>query len=396
VTITTQPVSQTLIAGLKATFSVAAGGVNLTYQWKFGTNAISGATNSTFAIPHVSASDAGSYTVVVKGTGSGSVTSAAAVLTVVPAEADCGLTNALIAHLKFDGTYTDSTSFHTDGSAVGSPTFDTGILGKSVHIVTKKDGSQNDYVTLGYPDQLKFGGDATAKDFTVSFWVKVNEQADDQPFISNKDWGSSNNRGWGVFSQSHGNFRVNITGPNGGSDKFNTTPANVVSDATWHLLTVTVNRTNTVNSYVDGLLVDTKSIVTAGTIDTDDLTQTFNLGQDGTGGYTDGGSAEIDFELDDLGIWQRALSADEVACVYVHGIAGKSFDETLPTSGITVSGAPVLGGVALSNVVLNTTTKTITADLPTDLSKPAYVTIKPPVTVTGAKIVGGKLVITYQ
>ena len=120
------------------------------------------------------------------------------------------------------------------------------------------------------------------------------------------------------------------------------------------------------------------------------------LGQDGTGIYTDGGQAEIDMLMDDVGIWHRTLSSDEVVCIYTHGLAGKSFDESL--SGPSVSGAPVLslGGVALSNLVVNPTTKTITADLPTDQSKPAYVTITPPVVVLSAKIANGKLVITYQ
>jgi len=56
-----------------------------------------------------------------------------------------------------------------------------------------------------------------------------------------------------------------------------------------------------------------------------------------------------------------------------------------------------LGDVgALANVVHDTVAKTITADLPADQSKPAYLTITPAVNITSVKIEGGKLVITYQ
>ena len=82
-TITTQPVSQTVTAGQTATFSVAATGTApLTYQWKKGGTAISGATSSSYTTPATTSSDNGSqFTVVVTNT-AGSATSNAATLTV--------------------------------------------------------------------------------------------------------------------------------------------------------------------------------------------------------------------------------------------------------------------------------------------------------------------------
>jgi len=177
-------------------------------------------------------------------------------------------------------------------------------------------------VTLGYPNALKFGD---SKDFSVSFWVKINSQADDHPFISNKDWNSSNNQGWGIFSQSGGNYRVNITGPNKSADKFSKTSGAIVGGGNWHNLVVTVKRTGNVNTYVDGVLIDTTAIATKGTIDTDALASplVFNIGQDGTGGYTDGGSSEIDMLMDDVALWTRVLTDDEVGGIYLGGAAGK-------------------------------------------------------------------------
>ncbi len=54
-----------------------------------------------------------------------------------------------------------------------------------------------------------------------------------------------------------------------------------------------------------------------------------------------------------------------------------------------------LSGVALTGIVVNTSTKTITADLPASGAQ-GYLTITPVVNITSTKIVGGKLVITYQ
>jgi hypothetical protein len=66
ITITAQPVSLARLPGQAATFSVAATGTNLRYQWRGrdGGN-IPGATGSSYTIPSVTAAHAGSYYVVV-------------------------------------------------------------------------------------------------------------------------------------------------------------------------------------------------------------------------------------------------------------------------------------------------------------------------------------------
>jgi len=75
--ITAQPQSLTNAAGATASFSVTATGANLSYQWKFNTTNIAGATGSTYSIANVQAANAGNYTVVVQNT-AGSVTSSIA------------------------------------------------------------------------------------------------------------------------------------------------------------------------------------------------------------------------------------------------------------------------------------------------------------------------------
>ncbi len=350
---TVQPAAVSRIAGLSASFKATATGVGVTYQWNLNGNPIPGATTATYSIAKVSAADAGDYTLVASNAG-GPVTSQAATLTVVGSPEPLDLTPGLVAHLTFDDTYADASGNGINGTAKGTknqPVFEAGVIGKGVHITNKKDQSLDAYVTLGYPSALKFGDEVTGSDFTVSMWVKQISQADDQAFISNKDWNSSNNRGWGVFSQGGGVFRVNLTGPSGGTGKFDNKPAATLNDAAWHLVTVAVGRKGTVDSYVDGVLLSSASIVTAGSIDTDDLGKVVNIGQDGTGTYTDGGSAEIDMVVDDLGIWRRKLTSTEAAAIYLRGVAGKSLDQA-PVAAPVAFTAPA---VTPAGIVLNWT-----------------------------------------
>lgn len=79
-TITTQPSSQTVMVGDSAAMTVVASGAT-GYQWFFGSTPISGANTSTLSISNITASAAGTYTVVVSNT-AGSITSNPAILTV--------------------------------------------------------------------------------------------------------------------------------------------------------------------------------------------------------------------------------------------------------------------------------------------------------------------------
>lgn len=115
--ITTQPQSQSIIAGSNATFTVVATGQTpLVYQWSYnnGVNLtnnahISGATNDTLIISNVVAADVGDYHVVVSNS-HGSVTSSNATLTVLlPAAISTQPTNQTVvaqSNITFSATAT--------------------------------------------------------------------------------------------------------------------------------------------------------------------------------------------------------------------------------------------------------------------------------------------------
>jgi hypothetical protein len=233
------------------------------------------------------------------------------------------ITDNLAVHLTFDNNYNDSSGHGNNGFPMGNPKFQTGILGQAVAVTTKNDGSEFDYVTLNYPSQLLFANNV---DFSISFWTSYTNQVDDPPFISNKNWSSSGNPGWGIFTQNGGNFRVNTTDDAGHNQGTSNTP--VIRDGKWHLVTVTFQRTGNATIYVDGVQATTYAMTAmTGSVDTINSGLNINIGQDGTGAYNDGGSAQmVNVLIDDVGIWTRALSGAEVLAIYNAGKAGKSLD----------------------------------------------------------------------
>jgi hypothetical protein len=81
--ITTQPSSQTIMAGQTATFTVAATGTApLTYQWRENGMAISGAISSTYTTPATTPAESGATFTVIVGNPAGTATSVSATLTI--------------------------------------------------------------------------------------------------------------------------------------------------------------------------------------------------------------------------------------------------------------------------------------------------------------------------
>ncbi|MBQ7589059.1 MAG: immunoglobulin domain-containing protein, partial [Verrucomicrobia bacterium] len=126
-TITTQPKSQTVNEGSSVTFSVAATGTGLSYQWYKGSSKISGATKATYTISSARSSDAGSYKVVVSN-GSGSVTSSVATLKVVPNSISIRQENyGTKVTITFTGTLQESSDMKTWKNVTSQSPYTTSV-----------------------------------------------------------------------------------------------------------------------------------------------------------------------------------------------------------------------------------------------------------------------------
>src|SRR5439155_11827310 len=90
------PVNATNCPGTTASFSIAASGTGLSYQWYKGSASLSGQTGSSLTLNNVSSADAGTYSVVVGGVCGNSVTNSASLTvngSVLVSSAPVSLTN---------------------------------------------------------------------------------------------------------------------------------------------------------------------------------------------------------------------------------------------------------------------------------------------------------------
>jgi hypothetical protein len=338
--VVTQPYDQVAFAGASATFNTTVtGGHPLSFQWfRDGTAVVGGAAQNLVLNP-VQTTDQGNYILVVSNS-FGTNASVTAHLSVYSGT----ITGSLAVHLKFDGDYKDSSGSGFDGTAVGAPAFQSGMIGQAVHLSSSgappNNPATNNYVTLG--TQLKL----STNDFSVSFWGKVAFQNDDKPFVANKDWGSGSNPGW-VLATEGGGMKWNIRDDQS-ARRDSPTVAQQLENGNWHNVVVTFIRASVGSIYVDGQLVNIANMApdankSVGNLDT---ALPINIGQDGNGTYTDGsGGAALDMLMDDLGIWQRALTPSEVTAIYAAGQAGKDLSQavvaatpTQPILTVTVSG----------------------------------------------------------
>ncbi len=312
--VTTGPVSQVVNAGGSFTLTATVDGTApFTYQWQKNSNDIAGATSATYTANNVDASAAGNYRVVVTNS-KGSSTSSNAKIAVATGT----LGSELVAYVKLNGDYTDASGRGNNATAKGAPTFEAGKFAQAMRFTTVKDGSKIDYASFGKPADLNFG-DAT--DFSVSMWVNWTTSEDDLPFISNKDWNSSDNTGWGVFSQGSGKLRTQITGtPRGSANKVSTTATPVINDGKWHHVLVSFWRGVVASTYVDGQVANSLPMPNvAGSVDAGLDT---NIAQDGNGTYTDGGSVLMTGLIDDVAIWRRVVTATEAGSIFSAGQNG--------------------------------------------------------------------------
>ena len=165
--ITSQPQAQTVYADTNATFSVTAEGKYLTYQWKKNGVDIAGETNATLTITDANATlHDGNYSVVVSND-FGSVDSGAKTLIVLNTEMD-----GLVGWWKFDegsGTVAyDSSGNGNDGNLMGGPTWTTGKIGGAL----KFDGV-NKYVDVGNSSMLN-----PSDSMSITCWFLPSEISD--------------------------------------------------------------------------------------------------------------------------------------------------------------------------------------------------------------------------
>ena len=335
-----QPVSQVAFAGHSATLTVGATGPQpFSYQWRRAGIPIPGATRQSYSIPSVSTNDAGSYDVEVADS-AGSIDSMPAALSVISSGNPPRLAVGLVAHYQFDGDFTDCSGNNHNAMPEGSPTFVTGRIGKAIHVDTTFS-SLNDCVILDNPTNIDNNGDFqfNAGDmFSIAFWVNYTGTPGDLPMIANVV-NSTDNQGLvladSFFDDNGGNLQLSIeANPSQyfAEGDFTADGASLLNDGNWHHIAAAIDVLNNVaRVYIDGVLVQTHDIPVVGNLDYSDG---FLLGSDPSLAYE--GNTQGGYSIDDMGIWRRLLTADEVASIYSAGESGQPFLPAAPSRGLAV------------------------------------------------------------
>ncbi len=291
--ITGQPVSQTASVDSNVEFSVTA--LNATnYAWYKSADAVIsddtpvGTDSSTLSLSLVQVSDEAYYYCIATGP-NGSATSDMATLGI----------ERQIAHWALDGLvggqYADSSGEGHPADPNGVPVFVSGAINNGVTIDTA-----NGWASVGIWDPSEFTGQ-----LTISMWVKTTGDFGDwRGLIAKRNAWSSDDMMWRL-EQDNGSGNV-VFGSTSGSIASDTAlPANE-----WEHVAVTFDGT-TAMIYRDGVLDVSGSV-------------SFDNGSDanlmiGVGEKNDDGviSSIFDGDLDDIQIYNYALSYTDIADIYI-------------------------------------------------------------------------------
>lgn len=331
--ITQQPGGNGVLVGGSYTMSVAARGVNLTYQWKKNGVNIAGATGASFTIASAGGGDGGTYTCVIT-SGIYSLTSSPAVVTLV-SPGYAYLTNGLVLHLSFDTAFTDSSGRGNDAVCCASAGLQPPIISPGMVGAGAVEIDNSSFLQIPDPHgDLSFNvGDS----FSISLWLRYTNEFNDLPVIGNAV-NSTYQLGFVITEDQH-QFEVSFAdAASVNTARYIMDPVGppIISGNGWHNLVVALDRGSAVaNAYIDGTFVNSKSMAGMGNINTG---QTIAMGQDPTLAYGTIGT----FDVDDVGIWRTVLNASAARSLYLAGEAGRSFDNPGPAPVFVTIG--VVGG----------------------------------------------------
>ena len=314
----THPCGVTQTIGGRAEFSVVAGGtVPMTYQWRRNTTTNVGTNSPALIIDPVAAGDAGTYDVVITNSLGSATSSAAPLQTVTPlTPGGTGILQDLAGYWRFDETRgctaPDTSGLHNSGRLLNFP------AGTNAHWTTGKVGGALRFdgpVSGQHVIVNNFPRTTTA--YTLAAWVF----ADTIPV-----WASIAKNWFGEFHfglDATGNSLSNYVGLSPSGQQFAREPGTFPTGS-WQHVACTVDAAN-IRLYRNGTQV--ASTAYSGTWFTPQPAP-MGIGVKLNGAIADTGAPGYwDGLIDDLALWNRALSAAEVFNLYAAGAAGQDITQ---------------------------------------------------------------------
>ncbi|MBO9583149.1 MAG: T9SS type A sorting domain-containing protein [Flavobacterium sp.] len=271
---------------------------------------VANGTNIKWYADHVSSNVLSSSTVLQTGTyyasqtinGCESSSRLAISITIKPIQIDAKIpTNGLIAYYPFSGNANDVSGNKSNGSVAGA-VLTTDRFGNSNSAYSfNGTGSYIDATITNIPQ-----GNAAR---TISGWFKTNTaNPGENGDVCIFNYGAlSRLQRFGLTIYSKGYLETS-TGPNATDDDFYVNNFNYLSND-WYFFTLTYNGTK-VSLYVNGVFVSEKN---AAINTTNNL---FRLGKRISGDTT---NEYFKGEIDDIGIWNRVLTPEEISAMYTPG-----------------------------------------------------------------------------
>lgn len=305
-----QPVSQKRLEGASAVFQIVATGKRpVRYQWLKDGAPIEGATENRLTLIRLLPKDAGLYSVQVAND-QGETVSQAAALTVEELD---NIASGLAAHYSFDSVEGDNLLDAGDNELNGTlfnfgdnPLIDEGIVGKAISF----DGV-DDFIEISHNDLLTLGTEAT-----ISVWLNpvLFSGGSDFDRVFRKDVNYDFVLINGGIARLHG---VNKTPYS--------TPPNTVSAEVWQHFAYIV-KNGAIHWYHNGEAVGEPLSGKLGEVNSNPLVIGNYEVQPAEGDWINRPYQGL---MDDLGIWQRALSPNDILSIYHNGLNGKPLSEGL-------------------------------------------------------------------
>ena len=307
--ITQQPASTNVAAGDPATFAVtAAGALPLAYQWQFNTTNLPNATNASFSLQPSALSDSGGYRVIVSNS-AGAVTSQVATLIVT--NPFCAPPPAgLVAWWKAEGNANDLVGGN-NGYLSNGVSFAMGRVGTAFNL----NGTNGQIVIPDGPSLSVTGA------ITVEAWINPTTVST-QPIIASQYDSHAGQAAWALaVLSSDGRLRFGVYGPTAFREADTANPV-IVPGRFSHVVGSFDPSTQDVKIYVNGVVVPVVLYPGSGTVPfLRDSTAPIRLGAfvpaSGNVGSFFGGL------MDEVSIYNRALTSNEIAAIYAAGSAGK-------------------------------------------------------------------------
>ncbi|MHC4158437.1 MAG: LamG-like jellyroll fold domain-containing protein [Planctomycetota bacterium] len=230
-----------------------------------------------------------------------------------------------VGHWKFD---------EGDGNtAYDSVGFNHGIIEGAAWTAGKFEGAldfdgSGDYVVISNEENFDFGSDT---DFTVCAWIKTTATSNRRRIVNKCESGHEPYTGFSLYMDPPGIVKFRLKD---NADVVIVETTTSVNDGFWHFVTGVADRDGDIKIYRNGIPEDTDSLALVDNIN-NNIPVAVGRSMDYDGQYFDG-------TIDDVRIYSRALSTEEIWQIYQGKMAGKASNPNPADTAINVDPNTIL------------------------------------------------------